>query len=477
MTSQTTIYFDLSDLLEYARTHETLSGVQRVAVMLLNRVLASRGPAAVRILAFHPDRKVMLSYGAEFFAGAYDYSGAELCRVFGVRPRAGGGPQTLEGYVLARYGRGARAWLHRRRLAAANLASGGASFRRRGIVAPGAATPAAGDPPRLGPGDVVFVPGATWGVAGALAFMRDQAARGVHYVQFIHDLIPLRAPEHVIDGLPEQFTEWLRELTAHAAGFIANSEATRADLLAYFDQRALAPKPCHVVRLAHEFPSSGLPDYAGPDFLDAAHAAPAPIRAAVYNAARLPFALCVGTLESRKNAWTLARVWLSIADELKEGAPRLLFVGAPGWLSGEFEELMRATGWGGGLIVRVERPTDAELAYLYGACLFSVFPSYYEGWGLPIGESLWFGKPVACSRAGSMPEVGGEFADYFDPGSFTDMRATILRLVCDADYRARRAADIDRSALRTWGDAADDLWWALSATTTLGRRTAPVSKT
>jgi len=55
----------------------------------------------------------------------------------------------------------------------------------------------------------------------------------------------------------------------------------------------------------------------------------------------------------------------------------------------------------------VENPSDEELAYLYKNSLFTVFPSYYEGWGLPIGESLWFGKPVVASNTSSMREVGG----------------------------------------------------------------------
>jgi glycosyltransferase involved in cell wall biosynthesis len=84
--------------------------------------------------------------------------------------------------------------------------------------------------------------------------------------------------------------------------------------------------------------------------------------------------------------------------------------------------------------------------------------SYYEGWGLPIGESLWFGKPVLASNTSAMPEVGGDLVDYADPNSFDEIREKALRLIVDAPYRARRAEEIGNAKLRRWDEVADDLW-------------------
>jgi glycosyltransferase involved in cell wall biosynthesis len=68
-----------------------------------------------------------------------------------------------------------------------------------------------------------------------------------------------------------------------------------------------------------------------------------------------------------------------------------------------------------GKLVIVEDPSDAELVELYAGCLFTLFPSYYEGWGLPVTESLAFGKPCFISNRTSLPEAGGGLARCFDP--------------------------------------------------------------
>jgi len=108
--------------------------------------------------------------------------------------------------------------------------------------------------------------------------------------------------------------------------------------------------------------------------------------------------LMVGTLESRKNIWGLANVWKQIVDKLGLNAPRLIFAGQRGWLSDDFYDFLHGTGYVQGYIRTVGDATDLELKYLYENCQFTVYPSYYEGWGLPVGESIGHALEVAqCS--------------------------------------------------------------------------------
>ena len=107
--------------------------------------------------------------------------------------------------------------------------------------------------------------------------------------------------------------------------------------------------------------------------------------------------------------------------------------------------------------VWVEEPTDDELTWLYSRAAFTVFPSLAEGWGLPIGESLWFGKPCVASNAASMPEVGGPLCSYADPRAMDSFATPILRLVQDADFHRSSVAAIQASRLRTWRETADAL--------------------
>ncbi|MDE2116240.1 MAG: hypothetical protein KGJ29_15415, partial [Hyphomicrobiales bacterium] len=69
------------------------------------------------------------------------------------------------------------------------------------------------------------------------------------------------------------------------------------------------------------------------------------------------------------------------------------------------------------------------LSYLYEHCLFTVYPSIVEGWGLPIGESLAHGKLCIASNTSSMPEVGGEFVQYLDPFNFTGAFDIVSRFI------------------------------------------------
>ncbi len=117
----------------------------------------------------------------------------------------------------------------------------------------------------------------------------------------------------------------------------------------------------------------------------------------------------------------------------------------------------------------IEAPTDAELIWLYSRTLFTVFPSLAEGWGLPIGESLWFGKPCVASNATSMPEVGGDLCLYGDPHDIETFAGPIIRLIRDAEFHANAVAAIKASPLRTWAEAATEVAAAVS----FGPRAAP----
>jgi hypothetical protein len=86
--------------------------------------------------------------------------------------------------------------------------------------------------------------------------------------------------------------------------------------------------------------------------------------------------------------------------------------------------------------------SDPQLAELYRKCLFTLYPSIYEGWGLPVTESLCHGKVPLLSAVASLPEAGGDFAEYFDLDNCEDLVRKLERLIDDDDYRVRREARI-----------------------------------
>ncbi|NVO13536.1 MAG: glycosyltransferase [Rhodoplanes sp.] len=458
------LYVDVSDFLEYARFNSTLTGIQRVSAVLINRLTKRLGVDGFRLIAYHPNKRTVQTYSPEHFAGDYVYDQLRYCAYFDLLLEYGDTVHavSLRAYVRKRYGKGLPSHLHTLRLLIANAVSGGQAFQRRNIVRnPGAS---AAEEPKLVPGDTVFVPGAIWNMPAFRDHLTALSERGVEIIQLLHDLIPLVTPEHVFESVPRQFAEWLDSMARIVSVFVVSSRATEADLRVFLDRNGHTKAAIRVVTLAHEFLRAPAADEA--PFAPVAVFRPelaGRIRQWALNESRLPYVLVVGTIESRKNIWTLALVWKSLYDELGHRLPRLIFAGKRGGMKDDFDAFMRATGGLYGYIRILERPNDDELAYLYEHCLFSVFVSYYEGWGLPVGECLWFGRPVIASSASSTPEVGGTLADYADPYDFVSIRQAVRRMIVDDEYREQRASRIDRANLRTWADFADELWSVLQA--------------
>jgi glycosyltransferase involved in cell wall biosynthesis len=109
--------------------------------------------------------------------------------------------------------------------------------------------------------------------------------------------------------------------------------------------------------------------------------------------------------------------------------------------------------------------SDAELCECYRSCLFTVFSSLCEGWGLPIAESLAQGKFCVASNRTSIPEVGGDLIDYFDPKNEDDAYAKIERLLLDSVYLTEREAQLRTEYRpRTWTDCLHALVTTLDQT-------------
>jgi glycosyltransferase involved in cell wall biosynthesis len=97
-----------------------------------------------------------------------------------------------------------------------------------------------------------------------------------------------------------------------------------------------------------------------------------------------------------------------------------------------------------GKLVIIENPTDAELAQLYQGCLFTLFPSFFEGWGLPVTESLAFGKPCLTSNSTSLPEAGGTLTRRFDAENMGEAYAAIREVIENPAGLARWEAQVRR---------------------------------
>ena len=171
------------------------------------------------------------------------------------------------------------------------------------------------------------------------------------------------------------------------------------------------------------------------------------------------FTLFVSTIEVRKNHRLLVRVWQRLIERHGEDAvPVLIFAGQIGWLVDDLLTELAESDYLNGKIRVMPNLSDDELCRAYRACLFTIFPSLSEGWGLPIAESLAHGKFCVASNRASIPEVGGDLLDYFDPSNEDDALAKVERLLRDPGYLAAREARLRGEYIApTWADCAQSL--------------------
>jgi glycosyltransferase involved in cell wall biosynthesis len=244
---------------------------------------------------------------------------------------------------------------------------------------------------------------------------------GARFVPLIHDLIPLTHPEYTRAPQVGRHAARIATTAALADGIIVNSAATESVLLDHLAPHGRVP-PITVAPLGTRMirtPTTPLPTE--------------------------PYFVCLGTVEPRKNHQLLLHLWRDLAMEGRNG-PRLLLCGRRGWENENVLDLLERCEALRGLVLELGNLPDSRVTELLAGARALLFPSFAEGYGLPVAEALSLGVPVLCSDLAALREVGGDVPEYLDPIDGPGWRRAIL------DYAKpdsqRRAAQLDR--LRDW---------------------------
>jgi glycosyltransferase involved in cell wall biosynthesis len=160
-----------------------------------------------------------------------------------------------------------------------------------------------------------------------------------------------------------------------------------------------------------------------------------------------PYVLFVGALQPRKDAGLAIEALALVGD----GAPRLVLVGPDKGGRADAERTARRVGLGGRVELRGHVPED-ELAALYRGAACLVFPSRYEGFGLPVLEAMASGTPVVATAAGALPEIAGDAAILVEERSPVALAGGIERAIADRDRL--RAAGLERVKRYSWAETA-----------------------
>ena len=168
-----------------------------------------------------------------------------------------------------------------------------------------------------------------------------------------------------------------------------------------------------------------------------------------------PFVLTVGDLQPRKNHLGLLKAFGEVVRAHPQLTHRLVFVGKETWYSKELHKAVQKSG----IADRVHFTgfvEDADLVQFYGACDLFVFPSFYEGFGLPILEAMACGRAVASSNTTAMPEVADGAGILFDPNSTEEMTRAIRDILIDPELRTRlERLGSQRASAFSWQRAAE----------------------
>ena len=256
----------------------------------------------------------------------------------------------------------------------------------------------------------------------------------VHDLSFLH--YPETFPTNLIDYL-NRVVPWSVNRATH---ILADSMATREDLLSLW---MVPPEKVTVLY-------SGVNE----QFKPVEDSKKITAVRQKYGLDDRPYVLAVGTVQPRKNYQMLIRAFQPVAESLPHN---LAFAGGRGWLDEQMkEEVVRQ-----GLKERVQFTgfvADEDLPALYSGASLLVFPSLYEGFGLPVLEAMACGLPCIISDASSLPEVGGNAAVQLPPENETVWTETLIELLTDEDKQVQMGeAGIVQARSFSWNKAAREL--------------------
>jgi glycosyltransferase involved in cell wall biosynthesis len=289
--------------------------------------------------------------------------------------------------------------------------------------------------------DVVISCGPDWNGKDMAEIWRQKREIGFRYVSTCYDVIPWRHPHFWPEGFAERVVSHYGEMAWVADLVMCISRKTAEE----YEELCLAlDVPCprlEVFRLGDTEADNVV-------------------------AARLPselegskFVLMVASIEPRKNHWLLYNVWEDLirSNDIPTDV-KLVFAGSSKWMTTDLLLQIKLNPILRDRIVILHRVPQPQLNRLYRECLFTVYPSFHEGWGLPVAESLRHGKVCISSSRGSLPEIS-PLAVLLDPFDTYSWRDAMRKHIVDTSLRAAAEARIRHEFVpTTWEQTAQSFF-------------------
>lgn len=275
----------------------------------------------------------------------------------------------------------------------------------------------------------------------ATDFVLPPVGRGIKTILTVHDLSFMRVPETAAPNLRAYLNVVVPRSVLKADHIIADSQATKDDLCALY-----GTSPDKITVLL-----SGV----DPRFTRVTDQTMLKSVRDRYGIGEQPYIFCIGTVQPRKN---YSRVIQSLAALRAEGLDlQLVIAGGKGWLEDEMYRTLQDTQMQN-YVHLIGFAREEDLPALYSGAALTAFPSLYEGFGLPILESMACGTPVVTANVSSLPEVAGDAALLIDPYDMPALTNAIRQLVTDdALRRTLIQRGYEQVKQFTWAKAARQL--------------------
>lgn len=301
------------------------------------------------------------------------------------------------------------------------------------------------EPIALEKGDIVVTAGSNWDYPAHHERLLALGERGIRLSTLFYDVIPVLFPFFYGPGFSQIYEKWLNEsLSASEIGFTI-SENSKCDLEQHALSKGIYCPDIHVIRLGDYVPISTVP-----------------VSESIILKTRPAYILTVGTLECRKNHVQLLNAYRYMLERWGYTPPKLYIVGTKGWLDHDIEYQVANDRRLSGLVEILHGVSDSDISHLYQNALFTVYPSFYEGWGLPIAESMCIGKPCIVSRSSSMQEIAPSLVNYADPYLVNEWAEQIRGLAESPERLNNESVRIRNTYVRrTWSETAIQVKHAL----------------
>lgn len=262
-------------------------------------------------------------------------------------------------------------------------------------------------------------------------YVRLVQSKGVKPIFFAHDLIPIMYPEYCSPGEDKRHQEKINYILKQGHGIIANSKTTLDDLHAYAQKYQQHVPPAISALLGSALLNKNL--------------AERPINKAYF--------VILSTIEPRKNHLLLLNIWRKLFKNLGSNAPHLFVIGRRGWECENVFDLLERSNDLKEIVTEISHCSDADLVTYISHSQALLFPSFVEGYGLPLIEALSLGTPVIASNLSVFREIAGSVPEYIDPLDGKEWEQLILEYAHpDSIRRKMQIQRINDLKLPDWED-------------------------